>query len=181
MDYRLSYDADLKWGKLIPCFLINSLGLTKAGDEGLLEITLNKPGLTNIQVLLHNKGQFYNPNYMNLFGSDNVDVELDNGTVGFRQKFKILRTELRSIDQPQHRCGENVGNISTTQCIMNFVRQEIGCYFPIHFMESAGLPVCSKVGQFEKLMELAYDLEHNTFTESHMYKTTGCLSPCTKV
>ena len=118
---------------------------------------------------------------MNLFCSDTAAVKLDNGIIGFSHKFKLMRTELRSIDHPKDRCGENVGNITTTQCIMNFVRQQIGCYLPIHFMEPGRLPVCSEVEQFQKLMELAYDLEHNTFTETHMYRTTGCLSPCTKV
>ena len=62
-------DGEIK-GALIDCIQINSLGLTKPGPEGFMNIKMNIKGLKNIKVVVHNEGQFYNPNYYNLFGSE---------------------------------------------------------------------------------------------------------------
>ena len=175
------YSGEIK-GALIDCIQINSLGLTKPGTEGFMSITINIKGLKKIMAAVHNDGQFYNSNYYNLFGSDigivNVVGKQEDGVLS---KFHLTRTHLRFIDQPKDRCGKNVGNSTTTMCIMNFLNHEIGCHVPLQNMESNGRPPCNKTEQFEKLMDLGYVLEHSVFTESRMYEATGCLSPCEKV
>ena len=169
-------------GTLINCIQINSLGPTKPGTEGFMVITMNIRGLESVKAAVHNEGQAYNPNYYNLFGSDSGIVSVfgmeHDGTI---QKFHLTRTHLRSIDQPKDRCGTNAGNITTTMCIMNYLQHEVGCHVPLQNMEPNGWPACNKSEQFEKLMDLGYVLEHSVFTETHMYETTGCLSPCEKV
>ena len=174
-------DGEIK-GALIDCIQINSLGLTKPGPEGFMNIQMNIKGLKNIKVVVHNEGQFYNPNYYNLFGSElrsvNVVGKQKDGVVS---KFYLTRNHLRFIDQPKDRCGKNLGNLSTNMCIMNFLRHEIGCHVPLQNMEPSNRPPCNKTEQFEKLMKLGYVLEHSTFTESQIYETTRCLSPFKKV
>ena len=169
-------------GALIDCIQINSLGHTKPGTEGFMLITINIKGLKKIKAAVHNEGQFYNPNYYNLFGSDMASVNVvGKQKDGVVAKFHLARTHLRFIDQPKDRCGGNAGNLTTTMCIMSFLKHKIGCHVPLQNMEPNGLPPCNKTEQFEKLMDLGYVLEHSVFTESRMHKTTGCLSPCEKV
>ena len=169
-------------GALINCIQIDSLGPTKPGTEGFMVITMNIKGLESVKAAVHNEGQFYNPNYYNLFGSDSGIVSVFGmQQEGIVQKFHLTRTHLRSIDQPKDRCGKNAGNITTTMCIMNHLLHEIGCHVPLQNMEPNGRLPCNKSEQFEKLVDLGYVLEHSVFTESHMYETTGCLSPCEKV
>ena len=175
------YSGEVK-GALIDCIQINSLGLTKPGTEGFIEITIDIKGLKKIKAVVHNEGHFYHSNYFNLFGSDigtlNVVGKQSDGVVA---KFHLSRTHLLSIDQPKDRCGENVGNLTTTMCIMNFLNHEIGCQVPLQNMEGYGQSACNKTEQFDELLDLGYELEHSIFTESRMHEATGCLSPCEKV
>ena len=171
-------------GELINCILIDSLGPTKIGPEGTLEILLSFKDDYLITVVVHNKGQVYIPNNFNLFGSDigsvNVGAWTKGMKTGYLHNFNLLRTHLKSIDHRDDRCGNNAGNSTTTRCIVNFLRQKVGCHLPIHNMETDGLPTCHELDQFNDLLDLGYQLENNVFTETQMFKVTGCLSPCEK-
>ena len=167
-------------GALHQCIQVNSLGVTKPGTEGSMEITLNYTGIASIAVVVHNEGQLYNTNYYGLFGSDSNVLNMPLIGRGLKYKVNILQTQLLSIDQPDDRCGDNIGNQSATACIMNYLRYKLGCHLPIQLMEPGHWPPCNKSEQFRKLMELGYQLEHSIFTESRMHEVTGCLSPCEK-
>ena len=59
-------------------------------------INVDVSGLTSVKILLHNKGQFYNPNYMNLFGSDKATVQVaasygqNKRMLGLSYKFELF-------------------------------------------------------------------------------------------
>ena len=168
-------------GALLQCIQVNPLGVTKPGSEGFMEMILNISGISKITVVVHNKGQLYNPNSYGLFGSDSGIVNIvPNMRKGQKHRFSLMRTHLVSIDQPGDRCGYNIGNQTATTCIMNFLRDNIRCHVPLQHMEAGAWPACNKEAQFTKLMKLGYLLDHSVFTESRMEEVTKCLSPCEK-
>ena len=163
---------------LMECIQINSLGHTKPGMQGGITIDLKSDQIANVRALVHNEGQFYIPNYFNLFGSDIVYL---TKTEGDFHRFNILRTHLKSIDQPGDRCAEVVGNSSLAECVMKFLRKNIGCHVPLQNMETNDGQQCKDTKKFQKLADLGYKLQLNVFTETQMNDVTGCLSPCEKV
>ena len=97
------YSGEIK-GELIDCIQINSLGLTKPGTEGFMAITFDIKGLKKIKVAVHNEGQFYHPNYYNLFGSDIGIINImGKQKDGVESKFHLKQTHLRFIDQANDR------------------------------------------------------------------------------
>ena len=90
-----------------------------------------------LQVFLHNKDQMYVPKIDNIYGSEVIAFLVDSarmkkareqGTAyDIRTVHKMAKTHWKALDTPLKRCRSENKEANTTQCIVQFLENKIGC------------------------------------------------------
>ena len=135
-----------------------------------------------MDLFIHNKNQIFIPTDGEIFGSKNWRILFKNcdKTRGCHRFLILRRTYWKAIDYEGQRCDDTQEAIDTSQCMANFIRDQVGCYAPIQYMEPGGRPLCDSPKQFSAILELVNKLQQ-TLDETRIHKITGCLSSCEKV
>ena len=89
-----------------------------------------------LQVFIHNKDQMYFPKIDKIFGSEFIALQVDSARMNAKEKntsyhifdsFNMAKTHWKALDTPLKRCKSENREANTTQCIIRFLEQNIGC------------------------------------------------------
>ena len=115
------------------------------------------------------------PNMVKAFGSQSVEFQFYfSSTV----KLKIAKTMMKALDQPSQPCSNHIISPSTSECIANFIEDQIGCRIKLHGNNNGinKKKTCNSGFQLQYLAKILSELKHAD--EKTIYELTGCLASC---